>query len=363
MEYQEQDYVRELRQVELSSTLPDIRVTGVQRVRMVVEVDSEPVFDEWLTAGDTDQVELHDLRDLVEPYAYRRQTVTLHITATEEDNTVKLDATAQVVYCEADMGDTVAADYLQTHFLSILQGPKLTAPGRLEILPAQGTGAVVTTPGQPGQLPASTATCTARYSDGTTQEFSVGVYLQGTHFTEYDASPDNFTATGKTLVGYTIAVGQRSQDYEIDFSAGDCAPILLFFNSFGVEEVVYCTGKHVVSPTFKRSMAYVGHHQRNYRIDETREFRADTGPLTTAMANWLDDLFRSRLVRVANVYDGEVTPVREVVITDSKSEYSNEDDAIPRFTFTYQYAQRNHNVVDLQRAGRIFDNTFDNTFN
>ena len=53
MEYQEQDYVRELRQVELSSTLPDIRVTGVQRVRMVVEVDNEPVFDEWLTAGET----------------------------------------------------------------------------------------------------------------------------------------------------------------------------------------------------------------------------------------------------------------------------------------------------------------------
>jgi len=319
MEYQEQDNVRELRQVELSSSLPDIRVTGVQRVRMVVEVDNEPVFDEWLTAGDASQVELRDLRDLVEPYAYRRQTVTLHLTATEEDGTQKL------------------------------QGPKLTAPGRLEILPAQGTG--------------EAATCTARYSDGTTQEFAVGVYLQGTHFTEYDASPDNFAATGKTLVGYTIAVGQRSQDYEIDFSAGDCAPILLFFNSFGVEEVVYCTGKHVVSPTFKRSMAYVGHHQRNYRIDETREFRADTGPLTTAMANWLDDLFRSKLVRVANVYDGEVTPVREVVITDSKSEYSNEDDAVPRFTFTYQYAQRNHNVVDLQRAGRIFDNTFDNTFN
>lgn len=349
MEYQEQDNVRELRQVELSSSLPDIRVTGVQRVRMVVEVDNETVFDEWLTAGDTSQVELRDLRDLVEPYAYRRQTVTLHLTATEEGGTVKLDSTAQVVYCEADMGDTVADDYLQTHFLSILQGPKLTAPGRLEILPAQGTG--------------EAATCTARYSDGTTQYFAVGVYLQGTHFTEYDASPGNFAVTGKTLVGYTIMVGQRSQNYEIDFAAGDCAPILLFFNSFGVEEVMYCKGKHVVSPTFKRSMAYVGRHQRNYRIDETREFRADTGPLTTAMANWLDDLFRSKLVRVANVYDGEVTPVREVVITDSKSEYSNEDDAVPRFTFTYQYAQRNHNVVDLRRAGRIFDNTFDNTFN
>ena len=35
---------------------------------------------------------------------------------------------------------------------------------------------------------------------------------------------------------------------------------------------------------------------------------------------------------------------------------------VPRFTFSYQYAQRNHNVFDTLRSGRIFDNTFDNTF-
>ena len=81
------------------------------------------------------------------------------------------------------------------------------------------------------------------------------------------------------------------------------------------------------------------------------------------MANWLDDLFRSKCVRVANLYDGTVVPGKEVLITDSKSSYSNDDAELPRFTFTYQYAQRNHNVVQLERAGRIFDNTFDNTFN
>ena len=52
-----------------------------------------------------------------------------------------------------------------------------------------------------------------------------------------------------------------------------------------------------------------------------------------------------------------------MIITDSKAEYTNDDAALPRFTFTYQYAQRLHNVLQLQREGRIFDNTFDNTFN
>ena len=54
---------------------------------------------------------------------------------------------------------------------------------------------------------------------------------------------------------------------------------------------------------------------------------------------------------------------KEVVITDSKSDRSNDDAELPRITFTYQYAQRNHNVLQLYREGRIFDNTFDDTCN
>ena len=56
-------------------------------------------------------------------------------------------------------------------------------------------------------------------------------------------------------------------------------------------------------------------------------------------------------------------PGREVVVSDSKSEITNEDDNMPAFEFTYTYAQRIHNVMEPTRAGRIFDNTFDHTFN
>lgn len=80
------------------------------------------------------------------------------------------------------------------------------------------------------------------------------------------------------------------------------------------------------------------------------------------MANWVDELFRSQTVHVVNFKDGHPNIGKEVIITESKSEYSNEDEELPRFTFSYQYAQRNHNVLNLLRSGRIFDNTFDNTF-
>ena len=149
----------------------------------------------------------------------------------------------------------------------------------------------------------------------------------------------------------------------MDLTHPDCAPILIFTNSFGIQELAYCTGRHQVDPSYKRSAAYIGRIQKNYRIEETRAFKADTGPLTTAMANWWDDVFRSEDVQVCNFYGGEVQPGKQLLITDSKSAYGNDDAEMPRFTFTYQYAQRNHNVVQLYREGRIFDNTFDNTFN
>ena len=77
------------------------------------------------------------------------------------------------------------------------------------------------------------------------------------------------------------------------------------------------------------------------------------------MADWADDLFRSDSVYLW--VDG--TLGREVVLSDSKSEITNEEDHMPAFEFSYTYAQRIHNVMQPGRVGRIFDHTFDHTFN
>lgn len=336
-----------LRSKEFSSTIPDVAIVTAEKARVVMTIDGESVFDEWLFPVDG-YVTLQELSDLVTPYARQRQTVTLAITATNEGGSQLLSANAEVVYCQADLGDETAENFLSNHFLSILMGTKVTAMGRLEFLHLQGN---------------DTASCTATYSDGTTRTFSVSVVQTGSHYKTLDVSPDNFATAEKVLIGYTVTAGNRSQDFEIDLKRPDCAPILIFVNSFGMDELAYCTGIHKVAPSYKRSAAYIGRIQKNYKIDETRAFKADTGPLTVAMSNWWDEVFRSDSVRVVNFYEGNPNVGKDLIITDSKSEYSNDDAEIPRFTFTYQYAQRNHNVVQLLRAGRIFDNTFDNTFN
>lgn len=336
-----------LRNKEFSCSIPDVSFSTTEKAHVVMTIDGASVYDEWLYPSDG-IVTLQELSDLVTPYARQRQTVTLAITASLENGTSLLSTSAEVVYCQTDFCEETAENFLSNHFLSILMGTKVTAMGRLEYLHLQGS---------------DTATCTAFYSDNTTAQFNVSVVQTGTHYRTLDVSPDNFVTVGKTLMGYTVTAGSRSQYFEIDLTQPDCAPILIFVNSFGLDELAYCTGIHKVAPSYKRSAAYIGSIQRNYKIDETRAFKADTGPLTVAMANWWDEVFRSDSVRIVNIYNGYPNVGKDMLITDSKSEYSNDDAEIPRFTFTYQYAQRNHNVVQLLRAGRIFDNTFDNTFN
>lgn len=135
----------------------------------------------------------------------------------------------------------------------------------------------------------------------------------------------------------------------IDSEERDVAPTLLFTNSFGCQELIYCTGKHEVDPQYTRDAAYMGGIRVNYRITEQRTFNADTGYLGTDMANWADDLFRSDEVYLVNFIGGVAKVGKRVTLSDSKSKRDNLRDSVPRFTFSYTYAQRQHNVLDLQR--------------
>lgn len=335
------------RNKEFSCSIPDISLATTEKMRVLMEIDGSAVYDEWLyPAGGL--ITLQDLSGLVSPYVRKRQTVEFAVTVTDEYGDERLSERTEVVYCQADFGEETADHFLQTHFLSILMGDKVTSVGRLEYLHMQGN---------------DEANCMAYYKDGTSQSFSVGSIQSGAYYRTLDVSPSLFMQDGKTLKSYVITAGSRTQRFEVDDECADCAPILIFVNSFGLDELAYCTGLHRVQPGYKRNSAYFSGVQKNYKIDETRAFQADTGPLTIAMANWWDEVFRSDSVRIVNFYEGNPNVGKDLLITDSKSEYTNDDAEIPRFTFTYQYAQRNHNVVQLLRAGRIFDNTFDNTFN
>lgn len=331
-----------------SSQFPDVLIANVGDSALVsVDIGGDQVFQETLYPFDSGIV-LEDLRGLVEPYARQQLTVMVGLSATCSNGNI-YSASVRVLFSAVDMGDDVSAsEFYDGHFLSTLMGAKLTAIGRMEKLSYFGTG---------------TASVTAEYDDGSTQVFSAVATGGNTEYTRIDVSPDQYVVSGKNLCRYTVAAGSRQQVFDVEPEQLDCAPILCFVNSFGVEELLYCTGLHEVSPEYKRSQTRMGRYKRTYKLEEVRHFKADTGVLNPAMADWVDEVLRSDEIRVCNFYNGQVHPGKEVVITDSKSSRTNDDAELPRVTFTYEYAQRNHNVLQLYREGRIFDNTFDDTFN
>lgn len=342
-----------------SCDIPDVEFSiQEQRASVMLTVThgdaSEVIYDEILYPYGDGLICLTDLGSLLSPYAEQMLIFNLGITIKEQnpDGDSWTDVNSQEMTCDimfsaADVG-IPAEEFYSNYFLSILVGDKITSMGRLEYLHYYGS---------------DVAEITAEYDDGSSETFPATVVGGNDDYKTIDVSPERFIKENKTLVSFNVSAGSRLQRFIVDTDKPDCAPILLFTNSFGVQEIAYCTGTHQVSPVFSRSSSRINGLLKNYKIEETRTFKADTGVLNTAMANWFDDVFRSKEIYIMNVIGTQVMPGKEVVITESKSENSNEHDAMPRFSFEYQYAQKIHNVLNLQRAGRIFDNTFDNTFN
>ena len=340
--------------VYFSSNVPDVKMsTDGVRVLVTIKVDSVEIYCEHLyPVGGV--VTLAELSNLFTPYARQKLLIDVGITMQDLNSNDSVLAAAsaecQVAYCAAEIirgNEHITAEtFYNERFLTLLQGSKFTGPGRLEYL---------------HYLSSIEPDCMAYYSDGTSKAFKPPVVATNGRFTTIDCSPDLFKRDNTMPYYYDISVESREFRFYVE-PVGNPSPALLFVNSFGVEELLYCRGIHKVSPSYQRDSTYIEGKLNNYNIVETRKFEADTGYLSTEMAAWADDLFRSDEVRIVTFHGGEPVVGKEVVITESKSEVTNKDDDMAKFTFTYQYAQRNHNIVQYAMEGRIFDHIFDNTF-
>ena len=326
--------------------------SGILQLDIVHGTERETLLEETMYPSIDGSIAISDLSSLVEPYARQYLQVQVECKLTDASGPVSISPVT-VLYSMADVG-TSAADFTSSHFLTILDGMKLTAPGREERLYAYGAETVT--------VIADVQLVTGQFNT-LSAELTPFEHVGGTGIYSYDVSPDNVVAliglAGGRLLAYRIEAGDRCQEFRCGTDLVPPAPSLYFVNSFGCYELLHCVGTHKKDSKYDRKQTRIMGRLRNYRITEERQFNANTGWLNEAMADWADDLFRSEHVMLW-VGDG---PGREVVVSDSKSEITNEDDNMPAFEFTYTYAQRIHNVMEPTRAGRIFDNTFDHTFN
>lgn len=333
-------FITKLQQVVFSSTDASVNVA--------ITVDNIEVLNENYTPDADGNVTLYDVGKLLAPYLIRSLVAPVLLTWTSEG--VELSWPFTAVYTSAMIEETTD-EFIAKHFFTHSTNKK-TAIGRKEVLYFYVDDAQGITP-----------RCTAYYSDGShvSQNYPV-TYTTVDTIVMLEVSPINFTLAGKTLISYTIEAAARSATFTVA-PPQEYAPALIFRNSFGCEETIYCVGSQELEPKFDYTTANVAGAFQNIDIVETKAFKAYTGILTPAMSNWADDLFRSLSVYLFTLTgQGAIVRGREVTITEAKAIRSNVADFLPNFEFTYRYSQNNHNIFDKTVAGRIFDDTFDFSF-
>ena len=320
--------------------------TSAEPANFCLKMGDTVILDENYVPDSSGRVVIYDLQKLIEPYLLTNLIETFAYTVSDGDaKPVTRSFTVQFCAAESTLS---AGSFMERYFLSSLMGDKVTTLGRKEFLH------LVTT-----EECEVSAVCTYWADEKLSLEtVSVEKVTDLNKVVTVEVSPSLFEVVGKQLVKYEIQAGSRRQLYLVDENAIDVAPALLFTNSFGCQETFYCTGTQEIDPQFNRSASLIGGMYRNFLIEENRVFSANTGVLNVAMSMWADELFRSREIYllVNNLPDKEIT------ITESDSKRSNDYEALCVYTFKYRYAQRNHNILHLPKAGRVFDFTFDDTF-
>lgn len=321
--------------------------TSDSSVTVTISIDGVEILNEIYYPDSSGNIVLYEVSSLLSGYLLSSLVAPVEITYTDGNSVSSQTFTA--FYTTADIQETTA-DFLSDHFLTHLVS-KETNINWSEVLYFYPT-----MPQRPR--------CVAYYDDNSVVTIDYPSETPVDQILSLDVSPAQFSQSGKKLVSYTIGVGGRVMRYNVSHEEIEAAPKLLFRNSFGCEETLYCIGTHELEPEYTLTSAYVEGEYRNVDIEEKKVFHAYTGPLTPDMSNWADDLFRSTSVRLFTIaQDHSVVRGREIVITTAKAIRNNENDNIPDFYFEYRYAQRNSNIFDKVVVGRIFDHTFVNIFN
>ena len=274
----------------------------------------------------------------------------MEVTATFTITVGGVSKTVHVVQSQVDVSET-AADFLPSFFLSAVMSERDTAVGRKELLtmlPIEAT------------LPTVQAVCS--FWDGSavvTDTKTLSPVLVTGVVTEIDVSPDQFVGTTVgELVGYTITAGERRMAYRVrQLPTAEVA--MLMRNAFGAWEAVYFAGMTEQSPDYTRETALVNGRLRLYNLEETDTRKCWTGPLRPSGVSLTRDLARSR--DVVLLERGVASD--EVVVTAVDVKHTSADNDIADMTVTWRRSSLLSARLVPVRTPKLFDETFDETYN
>lgn len=179
--------------------------------------------------------------------------------------------------------------------------------------------------------------------------------------TTIDVSSQKFlNPTLGQLVNYVVRAGNRAFSFEVDETLPTAEHSVLFKNAFDCWETMYLTGTSETNYDIKRYLAYIDGRYRAYDMDDVEIFKTDSGVLPDNMLAIGKDLARSRNVWLM---DKLGNPDDEIVLTDCNIKYTDDDDALPSFEYTYRRSSLISAFCRTVRPPKLFDSTFDQTFN
>lgn len=283
-----------------------------------------------------------------------------------------------VVYVHECVGvDADAEDFLLHRFLSVLDGSRRTCLGRKEVLHVLVKEEMIFDDeeeevddeevAEEEEAPFDVAVSIRDYySDGTWEDrvgekrkvlFRIpGNFGDRWHCYAIDASP--VAKEGKVLVRYVVTVGERTQEYIVDYEHEEANAVVMFINSFGVPEYAYVNGSVKGMSEYERQGAVINGSYRNFKIKETRYWEANTGCLSEEEEEWFLDLLRSDEVYICR--SGE--PWKEIAIVESKAESTSDGDALNRYTFKYRISDRHQSFVGFRSYPEIFTGEYNRIF-
>lgn len=243
-----------------------------------------------------------------------------------------------------------AADFLASHFLSSVTSGRDTAVGRKEMVTLLS----------PSETVDVVAACV--YADGemcVLQSVTLASSLASGVIHEVDCSPSLLVNDSLgVLVQYTVNAGGRLMTYRVS-PAQTHRLALLMRNNFGAWEPCYFRGMNEHDPKITRETALVDGSMKPLRIDEEDTCKSYTGPLRPGAVQLFRDLARSYAVMLLE--DGVATD--SVVISDADVKHTDDDGSLPAFTFSWRRAAHTSAMFDVPVIPRLFDDTFDETFN
>jgi hypothetical protein len=324
------------------SALKDIIIQSNVNVSASFATGEYIFLQESYTPDNENRIYIRELDRLFLPYISQTIlrtdfTVTLSI---ENGTAVNINTTVQ--YCTAEI-NVPAGDFLQNHFLTLLRNQKITYCEQKEYLSLFLTEN-------------TTVKAIARSRSGAQEEKSFPLTELQKVLT-IDVSPALLFSQPEQILYYVVLAGNRDFTYYVKHHMPLEYSQFLFLNSFGVKETFIPSAITQRENKYENQFGAFAGKYRKYDVELIKEYTANTGILNGNMADWIEDMFTSRNVFLLSPGGIE----KEIVIEEAKVKRNSAQDEMPAFEFKYRLSKYDRN--EYQQGNRIFDDTFDYTFN